>query len=143
MKVFAVYSEQEKGYWNDEMGWTEHLDFATKFTNSETITNRLPNIGVPDAEWHALSVPPAIQALLAFVSTVDACGGLVPADCDGADKGLLAPAGDPEWVDLGDAYIEACKVLNRKPALESAKRHGCARRHPKSRRKTQNLGLRR
>ncbi len=42
------------------------------------------------------------SALRSFVDTVEATGGL---NSDGN------PVGDPEWVDLGDAYAEACNVL--------------------------------
>jgi hypothetical protein len=50
------------------------------------------------------------KALENFVDCVDATGGIV-AD----DDGNVAPRADEDWTDLGDAYLEACKALGRKP----------------------------
>jgi hypothetical protein len=50
-----------------------------------------------------------------LVRTIEATGGLVQAD-DG-DPGVLAPAGDPTWIDLGDTYLKACEVLQREPVI--------------------------
>ena len=51
----------------------------------------------------------AINALMRLIETIEATGGL---DCDGY------PLGDPEWVDLGDAYLDACAVIERTPMQE-------------------------
>lgn len=50
------------------------------------------------------------QALRAFVSTIDATGGL---NAEGN------PVADEDWIDLGDAYAEACEVLGRAPVTEA------------------------
>ncbi len=56
-----------------------------------------------------------------LISTIEGTGGLVPADCDGG-HGLLAPAEDPEWIDLGDAYRAAKEAFGEPitPKLECA-----------------------
>ena len=51
-------------------------------------------------------------ALRKFVETIEATGGVF----DTGD-GTLAPVGDPEWIDLGEAYIEACAELGRDPKM--------------------------
>ena len=55
-----------------------------------------------------LNASPAALArvLRLFVDTIDATGG-VETDHDGS----VSPVADPEWVDLGEAYIQACALL--------------------------------
>lgn len=48
------------------------------------------------------------KALLAFVDTIEATGGVTH-----NVRGELAPVVDEDWVDLGHAYVEACAALNR------------------------------
>lgn len=43
-----------------------------------------------------------------LISTVELTGG-VSIDGEGAH-----PVGDPDWVDIGDAYVEACHAVGRK-----------------------------
>ena len=50
----------------------------------------------------------AESVLLKFVDTIEITGGVYK-----DHKGLYHPGGDPEWIDLGDVYIQACKVLGR------------------------------
>lgn len=52
---------------------------------------------------------PKIAALESFCSTIDVTGGL---------NAQGNPVADEEWIDLGDAYAEACEVLGRKPVQE-------------------------
>ena len=52
------------------------------------------------------------MALISFCDTVDAAGGV-----DRDEMGLYAPVGDPDWVDLGEAYLDACLALDRLPKL--------------------------
>lgn len=54
----------------------------------------------------------AKAALEAFVDTIEATGGLIP-----GEFGMLSPAGDPTWSDLGSAYLLACAALGRKPMV--------------------------
>lgn len=54
----------------------------------------------------------ADRALREFVDTINATGGIV----EGAD-GLAAPAADPEWCDLGEAYLKACSALGVDPII--------------------------
>jgi hypothetical protein len=42
------------------------------------------------------------RPLLSFIETIDATGGV------GAD---LSPVADEDWLDLGEAYAEACSAL--------------------------------
>ena len=47
-----------------------------------------------------------------LVSTVEAAGGLIkPAE------GALFPKGDPDWLDLADAYLAACEDLGIEPKI--------------------------
>jgi hypothetical protein len=49
-------------------------------------------------------------ALKALVDAINATGGLVS-----SGPVSVAPAADPEWVDLGDAYLLACEALGVTP----------------------------
>ena len=55
---------------------------------------------------------PGLRALQQLVDTINATGGLVA-----ADDGFLAPAADPEWIDLAPAYLSACKALGLDPLI--------------------------
>jgi hypothetical protein len=52
----------------------------------------------------------ALAALEKLVGTVEATGGVLV-----NRKGHYLPVGDPEWIDLGDAYMDACSALDRIP----------------------------
>lgn len=52
------------------------------------------------------------RALIEFVKTINATGGVVL-----FNDGNVAPAGDTEWTDLGDAYLSACAALGREPKV--------------------------
>lgn len=67
-------------------------------------------------------------ALAAFVDTIEATGGVNLQDFE--RSGLHAPEADPEWVDLGEAYIEACRVLGRVPLIDGEPECGFCRAHP-------------
>lgn len=55
----------------------------------------------------------AIQlALEDFVNCVSQTGGV-----NQQSNGLLVPCADPEWVDLGEAYVKACKALKVDPII--------------------------
>ena len=54
----------------------------------------------------------AIAAMKALCDTVEATGGLIE------DSYGSYPAADPDWADLADAYLMACKALDRKPTIE-------------------------
>jgi hypothetical protein len=59
---------------------------------------------------HAQATPPDRyrQVLGQFVQTVDATGGVFR-----DESGCHAPLADPDWIDLGEAYVEACAALGR------------------------------
>ena len=52
------------------------------------------------------------RALRNFIDTIEATGGVVT-----NEDGFVAPAGDHEWVDLGDAYMVACAALGEEPMM--------------------------
>ncbi|HSZ54652.1 MAG TPA: hypothetical protein VK797_03270 [Tepidisphaeraceae bacterium] len=52
------------------------------------------------------------KILLQLVRTVDATGGVVR-----HEDGCYSPVADPEWIDLGDAYAEACAFLGHEIVL--------------------------
>lgn len=47
-----------------------------------------------------------------LVSTINATGGAIS-----YPDGTTAPMGDPDWIDLGDAYLAACSELGQDPIL--------------------------
>jgi hypothetical protein len=48
-----------------------------------------------------------------LVATIEATGGVVQ-----FGDGTVAPQGDPEWIDLGEAYLVACAELQRLPMVQ-------------------------
>ena len=54
------------------------------------------------------------SALHTFIETIEATGG-----CIRNEDGMVAPAGDPEWPDLADAYVQACTAIGRTPSIAS------------------------
>ena len=60
-----------------------------------------------------MDVGGAYAALASLVNTVESTGGVMQ-----NRKGHLLPKADPEWIDLGDAYKEACEALGRKMMVE-------------------------
>lgn len=54
------------------------------------------------------------DALERFVATIDNTGGVVT-----DDHGYVCPKADPDWVDMGEAYLNACSVLQREPLDKS------------------------
>ena len=49
-------------------------------------------------------------ALRSLIDTVNVTGGVIR-----DAEGFVSPAVDPEWTDLGSAYIEACEALGEDP----------------------------
>ena len=64
-------------------------------------------------------------ALSAFVDTIEATGGV-----EKLENGLHAPDADPEWIDLGETYVEACRVLGRVPLIAGEPECSACRRNP-------------
>lgn len=59
----------------------------------------------------------AESVLKQFVEAINATGGVQV-----QRKGLFgvthyAPVADLDWIDLGEAYIEACRVINVEPKI--------------------------
>lgn len=61
---------------------------------------------------------PKTAALDRLCSTIEATGGVIT-----FKDGNCAPEGDPEWIDLGDAYLAACEALGRKPKIRPARKY--------------------
>jgi hypothetical protein len=51
-----------------------------------------------------------VAALGCFVEAVEATGGVLI-----DHQGLACPVADPDWIDLGEAYLHACRALGREP----------------------------
>lgn len=56
--------------------------------------------------------PTAESALVEFLETIEATGGVRM-----THKGYPSPLGEPEWTDLGSAYLNGCEALGRKPKI--------------------------
>jgi hypothetical protein len=65
------------------------------------VTDRDGTEGPPDA---------VREALHGFIETIEAAGG-----CCRDEGDTVTPAGDPDWLDLADAYLRACRALGREP----------------------------
>lgn len=70
------------------------------------------NFEVLDVKFppHTLSIDKMTKALQALVDTINATGGVEQAI-------EVTPAADPEWVDLGEAYLLACAALGVEPKV--------------------------
>lgn len=55
------------------------------------------------------------KALESFIWTINATGGVIE-----FRDGTVAPEADPEWIDLGDAYLTACRALGKTPLSRPA-----------------------
>jgi len=49
-----------------------------------------------------------------LISTIENTGGIV-----GHEDGTFGPVGDPDWIDLADAYLAACKEEGRRPMVRA------------------------
>lgn len=47
-----------------------------------------------------------------LIRTVEATGGV-----EKNEDGTYSPLADPDWLDLGDTYIEACEAIGREPKV--------------------------
>jgi len=70
--------------------------------------------GPPGSPAEALAMR---NALVEFCQTIENTGGVVR-----DSKGRVWPVGDPNWLDLGFAYMRACLALSRKPMCENGMR---------------------
>ena len=50
-----------------------------------------------------------------LMDTVEAVGGVRP-----NQDGTYSPLGDPDWIDLADAYLTACHECGREPKIVAA-----------------------
>jgi hypothetical protein len=74
-----------------------------------------PEGDVPDAKPSGTSgsTDAVRKALDGFIETIEATGG-----CVQDETGSLGPAGDPDWIDLAEAYVRACTAIERTPLME-------------------------
>jgi hypothetical protein len=56
------------------------------------------------------SSDPKIQALLTFIDTIEVTGGIRE-----QGDGMVVPIADEDWIDLGEAYLQACNALDHPP----------------------------
>lgn len=56
------------------------------------------------------------EALMEFIAAINATGGLQ--QDTKADGKPLVPVGDPEWLDLAEAYVSACEAMHLTPVVE-------------------------
>lgn len=54
------------------------------------------------------------KALQQFVEAINATGGVAKEE----ETGLYAPVADASWIDLGEAYLDACKALGVEPVKD-------------------------
>lgn len=52
------------------------------------------------------------RALLSLIDTIDSTGGVIE-----PKGGMWYPAADEDWVDLAEAYVEACAALGTEPKI--------------------------
>lgn len=60
--------------------------------------------GTPHNQWTALQY---------FVENIDVTGGISE-----DESGSSYPEGDPDWLDLADTYLKACKELGVEPYIQ-------------------------
>lgn len=58
--------------------------------------------------------PSMSAALSEFIAAINATGGLTKDE----ETDNLVPVADPEWLDLGEAYLSACKAMDITPVIE-------------------------
>ncbi len=67
----------------------------------------------PARDDHETSPVAAMRSALdAIIDTIEASGGGIR-----GEDGLLSPEGDPDWIDLGEAYVLACTAIGRTPLI--------------------------
>lgn len=62
--------------------------------------------------------PKRPSALDRLISAIEVTGGLIA-----YENGTYAPYADPDWIDLGDAYLAACEELGREPLIPNDERN--------------------
>jgi hypothetical protein len=93
--------------------WTAHryLDAQRGELNAWLVKNEsdwpvAENLLKADARLIA-AAPEMHTVMVALMSTIDATGGLV------RRGGFWVPAGDEDWIDLGDVAVAACNALKK------------------------------
>ena len=63
-----------------------------------------------------MRTPLEFYALVDFVQAINNAGGVIE---DSRGRGV-APMDNPEWFDLGEAYLRACRTLDWPPKVSPA-----------------------
>jgi hypothetical protein len=73
------------------------------------------------AEWSIRDPATALQALRDLVLAVEVTGGIFT---DVEAGGVVATCADPDWCDVGEAYLLACTALGREPVWDRNEENG-------------------
>ncbi len=72
-----------------------------------------------DGRWlsDATKYPDMVSAALVreVIEAIEATGGVYQ-----FESGHFAPVADPEWIDMGEAYVSICNALGREPKTTPA-----------------------
>lgn len=66
-------------------------------------------------KYRVTRVKTAEEIVKAFLNCIEVTGGVAK-----LRNGFVAPVADPEWIDLGELYLEACKTMKQKPVYGAA-----------------------
>jgi len=130
-KVVQVAKEGDEILLSDSDG--NDLSWVLSADEFEDVCQAIASHG--DDEFHGNVNPHDNDAVQQLINTINATGGVLP-----LPNGLYAPMGDPEWTDLGEAYIAACSERGLVPILAAGRGNGKIRRGvspPPGERKTQ------
>lgn len=104
---YTMGPDEPNPFWDEFETWASYpmgsFSGSTSHAVEESTAQQLESAAPIDPE--ALK-----RAALEFVSTIELTGGL-----DADDQ----PAVDPEWYDLGQAYVAVCRALGRQPLTTS------------------------
>ena len=92
-----------------------HTLVVDRETETAWFGRPVDNPACPTVEWPKLAwkeVPAAEDVLRRLVDTVETTGGVAR-----DKKGWYYPIADEEWIDLGEVYVLACRLLGKEPVL--------------------------
>jgi hypothetical protein len=125
-KVITVAKDGDEIVLSDRHGNALNWDLTED--EFDTICQSIASHG--DAEFHRAVTQDAAQLL---VDAINAAGGV-----RSLPNGCYAPERDPQWSDLGDAYIAACSELGLVPLIAYHQTNKKANRQAARRQKKQN-----
>lgn len=89
----------------------EALAFACRPGNTVVFEDDFVAPAAPENK-QPVHVDLAIEALQSLCTTIANTGGVIDLD------GEQVPSADPDWVDLGTAYMTACEALGIEPVIK-------------------------